>query len=210
MNVIKKHSQTLSKRHPALNKLITVIGDLEFDIPLWHRIEDAVLYAVIGQMLSSAASDSIITRLQKRFSTSKKIILWATRTSGRSGPLCGVSQRKRKALGAWLEFSERNKGAWKKWRVVPVEQYREEITRIWGFGDWAADMIAIFYLARMDIWPASDAGIKRSVAAVFGSRGNGNITNYVEGCETTAALYFWEVLNRNLLNEFRENGQFNA
>jgi 3-methyladenine DNA glycosylase/8-oxoguanine DNA glycosylase len=206
MNPAENHSKILSSRHPFLKRLVKTIGNLDFEIPIWHRIDDAVVYAVIGQMLSNTASSAIIARLRKEFSTSKKIILWAARTSGKSGPLHGVSQKKRKALRSWLKFSEHSKDAWKKWPNLPLAEYREEIEGIWGFGRWSADMIAIFYLARKDIWPESDAGINRAVAAIFNTKANGDFRHCIKGCETTAALYLWEVLNRNLLDEFRKNG----
>lgn len=206
MNETQKSSAILSRRHPRLKRLVTIIGDLNFDIPIWQRIDDAIVYAVIGQMLSNSASASIIAKLKQKFSTSHKIILWAAKTAGVKGALNGVSQKKRKAMRSWLEFSRSSGDACKRWREMPLAEYREEIESIWGFGRWSADMIAIFYLARRDIWPESDAGIKRAIATVFGAKSNGNIKNYVKGCETTAALYLWEMLNRNLSDEFRKNG----
>jgi len=206
MTDIKKSSLILSKRHPAFKKLITVIGDLDFKIPLWQRVDDAIIYAVIGQMLSNSTSASIIAGLKKKFRTSDKIILWAAKTASQNGPLYGVSQKKRKALRAWFEFSRNNKAACRKWHSLPLPGYRQEITRIWGFGRWSADMIAIFYLARMDVWPESDAGIKRAIAAVFGKECDGYVKDCVKGCETVAALYLWELINRSLLNNFKENG----
>ena len=128
--------------------------------------------------------------------------MWASKTVSRKGPLYGVSQKKRKALRSWLEFSKSNNNAWQKWSLMPFKKYQSEITGIWGFGRWSADMIAIFYLARMDIWPETDAGINRAVYAVFGSKDKANIKKYANGCETVAALYLWEMLNRNLVSKF--------
>jgi len=206
MNEIEKSAAILSKRHPSLKQLISIIGDLNFNIPLWKRIDDAILYAVIGQMLSNSASATIIHRLKKRFSSSRRILLWATKTSEIKGPLNGVSQKKRKALRSWLEFSERSNNAWKKWNSLPLAEYRKEIEGIWGFGRWSADMIAIFYLARRNVWPESDTGIKRALSVVFESENNKKIIGYIKGHETTAALYLWELLNRGLLDNFEENG----
>jgi len=200
--VVRKHANILSQRHPAFNRLVKVMGDINFDIPSWRRIDDAIVYTVIGQMLSNAASNAIIGRLKQKFADSRNIILWASRTAGRKGPLYGVSQRKRKTLHSWHEFSKRNNGVWKKWTSMPLEKYQDKITGIWGFGQWSADMIAIFYLARMDIWPETDAAIGRVVSAIFGNESTVNIRKYVNGCETVAALYIWELLNRNLLNTF--------
>ena len=202
--VIRQHANDLSRRHPVFNRVIGAIGNINFDIPAWRHIDDAIVYAVIGQMLSNAASSAIIERLKKRFAISSNIIRWASKTAGKKGPLYGVSQRKRKALRSWLEFSKSNNRAWRHWASMPLEKYQNEITSIWGFGRWSADMIAIFYLARMDIWPETDAGINRALFAIFGNKNNANMREYVKGCETVAALYLWELLNRNILSEFKK------
>lgn len=69
---------------------------------------------------------------------------------------------------------------------------------IWGFGRWSADMIGIFHLGRMDIWPESDAGIKKACKLVFRTDQYYKIKKHISGCETVAAIYLWELLNRNL------------
>ena len=198
----KKHLAILSKRNTRLKKLINLIGPINNEVPLWDNINDAILYAVIGQMLSGAAANSIIKRLTAQLGSSKAVIVWAKRNSKKKGPLLGVSERKRKALSAWADFVQKNGKRWNYWRRMPLNQFREELTSIWGFGNWASDMIAIFYLGRMDVWPKSDTGIFRASKIVLRTTSQQKILKQVNGAETVAAIYLWELLNRKLQKSF--------
>jgi DNA-3-methyladenine glycosylase II len=196
-----QYIRTLSK-YPPFNKLICLIGPLRYTVPIWPYINDAVLYAVIGQMLSMSASISIIERLHRRLGSSDNILLWAEKNHSKKGPAIGVSQRKRKALKAWSAYAADNHGRWKHWKHVPLNTYNHEICSIWGFGRWSADMIAIFHLGRMDIWPETDSGIQKTSRLVFGTSDYEKIRRVISGSETVAALYLWELINRNLLHHF--------
>lgn len=199
-----KYTRILSK-HPPLKKLINLVGPLGYNIPIWVSIDDAVLYAVIGQMLSVSASVSIINRLYNDLGSSYAILQWAQKNCYKKGPVRGVSQRKRKALKEWCTYANKNCDKWRNWKNMPLDAYRGEICSIWGFGRWSADMIAIFHLGRMDVWPETDTGIQKSSRLVFGTDNRGIISKLIAGCETTAALYLWELANRNLLYHFKNN-----
>ena len=194
----RQYTRVLSK-YPPLKKIINLIGPLGYDIPIWPSINDAVLYAVIGQMLSVSASASIIKRLYKDLGSSGVVLQWAEKNYYKKGPVMGVSQRKRKALRAWRIYANDNYGRWKSWVSMPLNEYRDEICGIWGFGRWSADMIAIFHLGRMDVWPETDTGLQKVCKTVFRKHAQSQVKKYIAGCETVAALYFWELINRKLI-----------
>lgn len=204
IRLYKQYTDILASRHSNLDLLIKIIGDLGYKIPIWDSVEDAVVYAVIGQMLSTPAANSIIKKLSDSLGSSKKIICWASQNADKPGPLMGVSQRKRRALGEWAAYAKTNKKACVAWSRLPLNEYRNEVKKIWGFGDWAADMMAIFHLGRMDVWPQSDAGIERACKIVFEKHERSRIVNYVNGCESIAALYLWELLNRKLISDYEK------
>jgi DNA-3-methyladenine glycosylase II len=103
------------------------------------------------------------------------------------------------ALKAWKIFARKNPNAWRHWKKMPLDEYKSEIMSIWGFGNWAADMIGIFHLGRPDIWPETDAGIQKMSRIVFGGKVNIiNLKKMLKGRETLTALYFWEYINRGL------------
>jgi DNA-3-methyladenine glycosylase II len=153
-------------------------------------------------MLSGPATRSIIGRLRDHFGDSGDIIKGCSQTAFCDGPLLGVSQRKRKAFHAWEVFTEKNESTTGRWAKMSLDNFREEVSSIWGFGRWSADMIAIFHLGRLNVWPESDAGIKRACKVVFGTSDNSGILNSIQGCETAVALCLWEIINRNLVDDY--------
>jgi DNA-3-methyladenine glycosylase II len=195
----RKHLAALSQ-HPRFRSLIKLVGSVQPEVPIWHSIDDAVLYSVVGQMLSLSAASSIIKKLLQEFKTSSEVINWASKTSHSEGPLKGLSKRKRKALRAWKDFSQAYPGTWKKWGVLPLDEFRDQVMSIWGFGRWSSDMIGIFHLGRMDVWPESDMGIKKACKVLFKTDRYSKIRKHVAGSETVAAIYLWELLNRKLEN----------
>src|SRR3989338_3529562 len=106
--------RTLKSRHPNLKQIIETVGQLPLKVPIWKSIDKAVLYAIIGQMLSSKASSSIIKRLLHRFETAGRVISWAEKSAYRQGAVCGVSKRKRLALKAWSETIKKRGRFWKR------------------------------------------------------------------------------------------------
>jgi len=198
-----KHTNILPK-HPCLKILIEKIGPLKYKIPIWSSISDAVLYTVIGQMLSNVASASIIKCLLEKFKTSNAVIEWAEKTWKNKGPIYGVSQRKRKALKEWATYSKSSNRNREKWKTIPLKQYRDEINMVWGFGRWSADMIAIFYLGRMDVWPETDNSIQKISSLIFKTNKSSIIKKHISGCETIIALYMWELINQNLVSDIKK------
>lgn len=186
--------EILRSRHPKIKKFLQINNAPPTKIPVWKDINDAILYSVIGQMLSVKVSLIIINRLLKKFKTSKRIILWASRTANKTGPLNGVSQRKRKALATWLQYSKNRNKVLQNWHRMTVSELRMEISSMWGFGRWSADMLAIFHLGRMDVWPETDAGIKTAYKKHFGTINENNFKKHIRGCETVFALYLWKSL----------------
>jgi len=198
-NRYPKHCAVLFE-HPRFRSLIKLVGYIQPEVPIWHSIDDAVLYSVVGQMLSLSAASSIIKKLLQEFKTSSAVIDWASKTSHIEGALKGLSKRKRKALRAWKNFSQEYPGAWKKWGRLPLDEFRNQVMSIWGFGRWSSDMIGIFHLGRMDVWPESDTGIKKACKVVFKTDRYSMIMKHIAGSETVAAIYLWELLNRKLEN----------
>lgn len=48
------------------------------------------------------------------------------------------------------------------------EEVIERLTRVWGIGRWTAEMFLLFQLARPDVWPVGDLGVRKGWARVHG------------------------------------------
>jgi len=194
----KKYLDELSSRHPKFKKLIEIVGPINRR-PGFRTLNDAVFYAIVGQMLSVHAARSIIKRLKDRFITSENVIRWAMKNQPEVGLTMGLSRNKMRALGEWGRFVKKNKDVAIYWRKLPFKEYKNDVIKIWGLGSWSADMIAIFHFGKMDVWPHTDAGIQRACRLMFGTSDYKKIGKFVNGCETVACLYLWEMLDKKIV-----------
>lgn len=202
-NVKIKYQQIIKSlsKHPRLKTVIDLVGPLKYKIPIWDNIDDAVLYAVVGQMLSINATKSIIDNLLSKFKTSSKVFEWANYSRRQKGPLLGLSYRKRKALNEWYRYKNKNKMLLIKLKNMPSNECRKELTTIWGIGRWSADIISIFHLGKMDIWPINDLGINKACKILFRTTDYKIFQKFIKPSETIVALYLWQLIDKGLLNK---------
>lgn len=193
----------LSRRHPALRRLVKVVGPLQTSIPRGYSTNEAILRAVVGQMLSSKAAAAIRSRLIAKYGSAEGVFQWVASGPPPRGPGDGLSRSKRKALRAWWQYC--NQGAIDPgvaWSRLSTEDLRAAVSGVYGLGHWSADMLAIFLLGRLDVWPVGDAGLDRARAVVFRRMGDRQFFRLIEGHESLVAVYLWEVLNRDLGHGF--------
>jgi DNA-3-methyladenine glycosylase II len=193
----KKHTQALSSRHPKLKKLIELVGPMKRQVPAWDTLNDAVFRAIVSQMLSAQVARSITNRLLERFGNADNVIKWAMKQP--PGPAMGLSRNKVRALAEWGKFERKNKDIATRWKSLEFTEYKKDVSKIWGLGPWTADMIAIFHLGRMDVWPAGDAGVVKGAKLVFGTADYDKISKYIKGSETVVCLYFWEMITQKIV-----------
>jgi len=51
---------------------------------------------------------------------------------------------------------------------MPDEEIVERLTTVRGIGRWTAEMFLVFHLARLDVWPVDDLGVRSGFALTFG------------------------------------------
>jgi len=76
---------------------------------------------------------------------------------------------------------------------LSYEEYKKLIKSLWGFGDWSAEMIAIFYLGRTNVWSDGDLILKKGINEICE---NSNITpqeliEMVDPFQSYLALHIW-------------------
>ena len=54
---------------------------------------------------------------------------------------------------------------------LPDEEVIRRLTTVRGIGRWTAEMFLIFRLARLDVWPVDDLGVRAGFAMTFGLEG---------------------------------------
>lgn len=81
------------------------------------------------------------------------------------------------------------------------EEIIERITRVRGIGRWTVEMLLLFELGRLDVWPVADYGVLKGFAKTFGKRKLPKPKQFAKIGEkwrpyrSVAAWYFWRALD---------------
>jgi DNA-3-methyladenine glycosylase II len=130
---------------------------------------DSLLKAIIGQQLSIYAARTIYKRFMNHFSNnpSPEKILAAADIELRN---LGLSSAKTKYV---KDLSEKifNKEIYLNNLIKKSDpEIISELTKVKGVGEWTVHMFLIFTLARPDVLPVNDLGLRRAIMNVYGLR----------------------------------------
>ena len=162
---IHQHLLKVSNKHcPALETIIRQNGIINIDIPKNLNIFDCLAQTVVEQQLSYKAAKSIWGKIKNTAARlNLSLIDYFDVLNIELIRDNGLSKNKIKAiLGAKKEIQS---GAltFKIISNMDYPLYKKTITQLWGFGDWSAEMIAIFYLGKTNIWSEKDLILNRGI-----------------------------------------------
>jgi len=155
----------LRKGDTKLRKIIDVCGPCTLARKQGHFA--ALCRAIIGQQLAVAAAATIHKRFQKLFPNSRPTPenMLVIRE-----PLFRQAGLSRQKIGYLVDlathFVDRTLPN-RKFSRMPDEDVIEALVAVKGIGTWTAQMFLIFVLARPDVWPTGDLGIRRALERTF-------------------------------------------
>src|SRR5882724_10387 len=82
------------------------------------------------------------------------------------------------------------------------EEIIARLSSVRGIGRWTAEMLLLFDLGRLDVWPVADYGVRKGFAKTFGRRKlptPKQLTKFGEKWRpyrSVAAWYFWRALDK--------------
>src|ERR1700680_1117068 len=83
------------------------------------------------------------------------------------------------------------------------EEIIERLTKVRGIGRWTVEMLLLFDLGRLDVWPVADYGVRKGFAKTFGKRKLPKPKQLMKLGEkwrphrSVAAWYFWRALDND-------------
>jgi DNA-3-methyladenine glycosylase II len=113
---------------------------------------------VIGQQLSGKAAQTISDRLAALVEIAPQPIFEAEFDLLKSAGLSAAKTRSIKELSQAVLETNLDLA---KLHNQPDAVIREQLTQIWGIGNWTVDMFLMFQLGRPDIWPINDLGVQK-------------------------------------------------
>ena len=157
--------QSLRAADPILGAAMADVGELEPHQPRDDHFA-ALLRIIAGQQLSTKVAGAIWKRIETHFAENlaPETILQTETEVLRALGLSGAKVRSFHDLAAHIADG-RLKIA--ELEALPETEIRREIVQVKGLGPWSADMFLMFQLARPDILPVGDLGIRVAVQKIY-------------------------------------------
>jgi len=117
--------------------------------------------SIVGQQISVKAAQSVWERLAGRLGTVTPASVSSTRKRTLRG--CGLSGQKALYIkDLALRFRDGTLDV-AGWLALDDEVLIAELMQVKGIGRWTAEMFLMFYLARPDVLPLGDLGLRRAM-----------------------------------------------
>lgn len=150
-------------RDPELAPLVEQHGPL--DVKPASDPFARLVVSVCNQQLSTDSAAAIEQRLFDRFEVTPEEMLAVD-----ADALCevGLSGQKVEYVKHIARAFADGDLSTAQLREVADDEVRDRLTEIRGVGPWTADMFLIFVLAREDVFPVGDLGIRKGMAELYG------------------------------------------
>lgn len=162
---IHNHLLKLSTNNcKPLASIINANGPINIEIPTDIELFDCLAQTVVEQQLSYKAAKSIWNKI-KTSSEERNIKLIDYFDTQYIADIRkdGLSKNKIKAILGAKEAVNGGEITLKGLSEMNDIEFKKSITSLWGFGDWSAEMIAIFYLGRTNIWSEKDLILNKGI-----------------------------------------------
>ena len=151
------------REDPDLKPIIDRHGEVILDPAddLFERMVDSI----VNQQLATDAAASIRERLYDAVEIEPSAILQADESTLRNA---GLSQQKTDYVRNVARAFAENGYSSEYFEGMDDDAVIAELTKITGVGVWTAKMQLVFSLARPDVFPVEDLGIRRAMEAIYG------------------------------------------
>lgn len=171
---------------------------------------DALAESIAYQQLSGKAAATIFGRVRALYPKRKwldpKLVL---ATKDETLRACGLSRSKTAALkDLAAKTLDGTVPSGRALARMSDEEIIERLTAVRGIGRWTVEMLLLFELGRLDVWPVADYGVQKGFAKTFGRRTLPTQKQFLKIGEkwrpyrSVAAWYFWRALDAPEANRF--------
>lgn len=177
------------KRDSKLEPVLEEHGELMLE-PAEKPFERLVV-SIVNQQLSTQSAAAIKERLFEQFTIEPRPILDAETEPLRE---VGLSKQKIEYIRNVAERFEENNLSPEAFQSMSNEEVIEELTSIRGVGDWTAKMFLMFVLAREDVFPVEDLGIRNGIEQLYGESTRSEMREVAAAWKpyrSFACLYIW-------------------
>jgi len=171
----------LKSTDPVLNNLIDQVGECTLS-PRKNEPFDVLASSIISQQLSEKAATSIKNRLLNKIGRERPLLSeYFVDLNIEDIRACGISNAKAKYILLLAEQCLNGSFDVSQFDGKDNKSIIDELIKIKGVGLWTAEMFLIFCLGKQDVFSINDAGLKRAIKGLYG-------TKYIESEKTILKL----------------------
>lgn len=186
-----KDLEALKKKDKKLKVAIDKIGLIERNMS--PDLFESLIESIVSQQISNKAYETVYGRLKALTKINPADILAQTDDAIQA---CGLSFKKVGYIKGVADYF--NRTHIQSLVALTDNELIGELIKLKGIGEWTAQMLLIFSLNRMHIFPKGDLGVKRGVSMLYHHK---NVTSKLMDKyekryaphQTIAALYLWEI-----------------
>lgn len=161
----KKGINYLKEHCPKMNLLIKKHEVCVFE--LRKDLFFQLCKAIISQQLSTKAAATIFERWLSNFKgkpTPNKVL----KLTDEQFQNCGVSRQKRTYIKNVAKYWNSHKSFIQTINKQPNNVIIEELSTIKGIGEWTVQMLLMFSMGRLNVYPIKDLGILKGLQKIYG------------------------------------------
>jgi len=166
-----------------------------------NRYFFALCEAIVSQQLAVKAAMTIFGRFRKCFPRGMPTPERVLALSDEEFAAAGISPQKRGYLRDLAQKFRDGHVPVRRLSRMSDDEVIAALTGVKGVGVWTAHMFLIFVLARPDVWPTGDLGIRKAVQVNYGLKAmpaDGKLAAIAEPWRphrSVAAWYLWQSLD---------------
>ena len=200
---MKKAIDHLAKSDPRFAALIKQSRRFDVVANKLVRPFDALAESIAYQQLSGKAAATIWGRVRALYGKRKALDPAAVlQTPDEKLRACGLSGSKTAALkDLAAKTLDGTVPTRRELLRMTDEEIIERLTKVRGIGRWTVEMLLLFELGRLDVWPVADYGVLKGFAKTFGKRKLPKPKQFAKVADkwrpyrSVAAWYFWRALD---------------
>jgi DNA-3-methyladenine glycosylase II len=190
------------RKHPLLADVIKITGCIEIGNSRGDCIVQFLAGTVISQQLSTKASSTIWGRVcDLRDQQGDDFRELFTDRYFNNLHECGISRAKVRAMIQMNDAFRTGNINEKGLASLNYDEISNTITSLWGFGQWSADMVAMFFVKLPDVWPESDVALIRGLRSLAPGEDPMQAASHYSPYRTYLARYVWTALDTGLIGE---------
>ena len=179
---------------PALSQIVSNNGIIEINVDKTIDVFECLAQTVVEQQVSYKAAKSIWKKV-KASAASKgfDLIDYFDEKNKSSLRNDGLSQNKIKSIMGAKKAINDGLISLEKLEQLSYDDYKKLIKSLWGFGDWSAEMIAIFYLGRTNVWSDGDVMLSKGINEICLDTETSpqQLIDMVDPFQSYLALHIW-------------------